>query len=74
MEAVAAGRRWGLALLLAATIFRLWDDRALVATEWIQHGDEYVVTLHDGTTVILRQQDVREVAPARDDGAPAPLR
>ncbi len=67
---VATGRRWGCLLLLAAAVFRLWDGQTLIATGWVQHGDEYVVTLRDGTTVILRQQEVRELDPAGDDGAP----
>ena len=65
---VAAGRRWRLALLLAAAIFQLWDGRTLLATEFIRHGDEYVVTLPDGSTVILRQQEVRDVQPAPAPG------
>ncbi len=67
---VAAGRRWGCLLLLAATVFHLRDGRTLVAKDWIRHGDEYVVTLRDGTVVILRQQEVRELEPAGDDGTP----
>ncbi|OGL20588.1 MAG: hypothetical protein A3F92_09215 [Candidatus Rokubacteria bacterium RIFCSPLOWO2_12_FULL_71_22] len=59
---VAAGRRT-LVALLAATILRLWDGRTLEAVEWIRHGEEYVVTLRDGTVLILRAQEVREVEP-----------
>lgn len=50
-----------LALLVAAT-FHLWDGRVLEVTEWIRHGEEYVVTLRDGSTLVVRQQEVREVA------------
>jgi len=64
-----------LVALLVATIFRLWDGRVLEAVEWIRHGEEYVITLRDGTTLILRQQEVREVrqAPAPAT-APQPAR
>ncbi len=65
---VAAVARASVGLsLLAATLFHLWDGRTLLAAEWIRHGDEYVVTLRDGTTVILRQQEVRQVGPAGEE-------
>jgi len=50
-----------LALLVAAT-FHLWDGRVLEVTEWIRHGEEYVVTLRDGRTLVVRQQELREIA------------
>ena len=49
--------------LLAAVLFRLWDGRTLEVKEWLKHGDEYVVTLADGTTLILREREVKEVVP-----------
>jgi len=65
---VAAAARGALALaVLAATVFHLRDGRTLVAVDWIRHGDEYVVTLREGTTIIVRQQDVRELEPAGGD-------
>ena len=67
---VAAARAWGGPPLLAATVFHLPDGRTLVAKDRIAHGDECVVTLRDGTVGILRQQEVRELEPAGDDGAP----
>lgn len=47
--------------LLAAALFQLWDGRMLPAQEWLRHGDEYVVTLGDGSTLILREQEVKDV-------------
>lgn len=64
-------RRWVVALL-AAALFHLWDGRTLDVGEFIRHGDEYVVTLRDGRTLILRQAEVREIAPARDEPAGRP--
>ncbi len=49
--------------LLAAAIFHLWDGKALPATGWVAHGDEYVLTLEDGAVLILRQREVREIVP-----------
>ena len=55
--------------LLAAAIFQLWDGRSLEVKEWLRHGDEYVVTLTDGRVLILRQQEVREIAPQGSEGS-----
>jgi hypothetical protein len=52
-----------LLALVATALFHLWDGRTLQVKEWIRHGDEYVVTLADGTTLVLREQEVKEVVP-----------
>jgi hypothetical protein len=76
--AARRGRLAAAALVLAA-IFHLWDGRTLEVREYLQHGDEYVVTLPDGSMRIVRQAEVREVVagarpaagPARPPGPPA---
>ena len=48
---------------LAAALFQLWDGRTLPVQEWLRHGDEYVVTLGDGSVLILREQEVKAIVP-----------
>lgn len=58
------GRLGGLAAALAAAaLFHLWDGRVLEVRQWLVHGDEYVVTLADGGTLIVRASEVREIVP-----------
>jgi hypothetical protein len=59
-------------MLLAAALFRLWDGRVLEVEQWITHGDEYVVTLGDGNTLIVPQREVREIVPAGHTAQPTP--
>jgi hypothetical protein len=56
-----------VALVVAAMLFHLRDGRVVAAAEWLRHGDEYVVTAQDGRVLILRQQEIREMVPARSE-------
>jgi hypothetical protein len=57
-------------LLLAAALFRFWDGRVLEVEQWIAHGDEYVVTLPDGKSLIVPQREVREIVSGSQESRP----
>lgn len=52
-------------------MIRLWDGATLEVSDWMRHGDEYVVTLPGGEVRVLRQQDIREIVPEGDEDAHA---